>query len=96
MCNRVPPAAASSVLFFREAATVVILFYRGELMMAERALVCLGRFDFVAFADDAKPITLFFLSEVLGLAFYPPNLALLDSLEPLLGACWLCASDIDF
>ena len=64
--------------------------------MAERALVCLGRFDFVAFADDAKPITLFFLSEVLGLALFTPNLALLDSLEPLLGACWLCASDIDF
>lgn len=66
-------------------------------MMADSALVCLGRFALVAFADDATPFcALFFLSEVLGLTLFTLNFALLESFEPLLGACWLSASEFDF
>ena len=66
-------------------------------MMAESALVCLGRFTLVAFADDATPLcALFFLSEVLGLTLLTLNFALLESFEPLLVASWLCASEFDF
>ena len=85
------------MLFFIEAAAVVILLWRGELMMADSALVCLGRFDLVAFADDATPFcAVLFLSEVLGLTLFTLNFALLESFDPLLGACWLFASEFDF